>query len=331
MNFKKYDNCVNQVNSDENVCKNCGNSLNQNISNINNQENEIKKKKILNIFKVGIYICIGFALGVFTLFFKEIKEQQFNNVTNNNGNINNVIKKNNYVLKLKEDKPIKIICDEIKDAISYSNNGFFITSSGDIYRFNSNKLFSNNKNCIKTEFGNNNLLYILGSGIYDKNNNEIYIIYENEIITKDEYNQSLSEEWKELIERNPPFTETSNYDLASINCEDDNETILIKNNIVYGLEHFFKKEDEWLEIGRIPIEEKIIYLNNSLIKTNKAYWNLTITNKEECNKYVDIKCEKKIVKNSLTEIYDEIIFATGNLLIDKDYYLYEKKECLTLK
>lgn len=293
----------------------------------NNRKNGMQKK-IPNIFKFVLYIIIGFCLGLFSCLFIEKNSQK---------KINNIILKNNYELKMKDDKPVKIVCDEIKDSISYSD-GYFITTLGDIYRFNANKLFSNNKNCIKIESGNSDLSYIFLNGIYDKDNQEIYHIYENDIFTLEEYNQLIKNEYldmyekmKELEKKNPPFMNFSNYDLATLNCGDDfGETMVIKNNIVYGLDNIFKKENEWLEIGKIPNDEKIIYANNFLIKTNKAYWEFSIINEEQCNKYVDIKCEKRIVKSSLSHIYDEIMFATGDMLIDNKYNLYEKKKCITL-
>lgn len=335
MNDRKYNDCENQVN-ENNISKNDDNFLNQNIYNNDNQINTNKSSILL---KIIIYISITIILILSLLLFKETKKTQQNSVSKNNTYINNIILNNDYVLKLKDNKPVKIICDEIKDAISYSNEEFFLTSTGDIYKFNYDKLYSNNKNCIKTEFGNNNLSYILMNRIYDKNNNNIYVIYEKEILTIEEHEQILMnkyskfyEDIKKIEEQNKDFTKTSSYDFASTNCGDNNgEALVIKDYKVYGLENIFLKEENWSEIGRIPNDEKIIYLNNFLIKTDKSYWNFSITNEKECNKYVDIKCEKKIVKSSLTNIYSEILFATGDILIDKEYNLYEKKECLSLK
>ena len=84
MDFKKCNNCGNQVNNDNNICQYCGNNLNQNISNINNQENGTKQKKITNFLKIGIYIIIGFILGMTPFLLKERIQLDKNNQENNN-------------------------------------------------------------------------------------------------------------------------------------------------------------------------------------------------------------------------------------------------------
>lgn len=84
MNYRKCNNCGNQVNNDDNICQYCGNHLYQNISNINNQENEIKQKKVPNFLKIGIYMIIGFVLGITPFLLKEIKQLNKNNQENNN-------------------------------------------------------------------------------------------------------------------------------------------------------------------------------------------------------------------------------------------------------
>ncbi len=219
-----------------------------------------------------------------------------------------------------------LVCEEIKDAISLDNN-YFLTSTGDLYKFNGQKLFSNDKNCIKTDYGNSNLAFILNSGIYNKNHELTYIINEDkEIMTPQEYKDKYN---SDLYVYNRDIIFNEDYDFIASNGWNE-EIITIKDNIIY----YYDKNNQKQKLGEIPKDEKILYLgggNVSIIKTDKAYWSLKITNEEECTKYVDRKCNVSFVKSSLTDIYDKIIFANGDLLVDNQYYAYGRGKSIDIQ
>lgn len=209
-----------------------------------------------------------------------------------------------------ETNEIGIICNEIKNAKSYSQN-YFLTTSGDLYKFNATKLFSNDKNCIKTEYGNDNLEFLFLNEIYDKNHDLVYIIQEDDILTKQEYEEKYGNTYSpnELVT-------TEDYDFITFNSE----VILVKDNVIY----WYDTNNQKKELGKIPTNEKVLYLNGALIKTDKAYWTLNIANEEECNTYADVKCEITFLRSPITQIYDKIIFASGNMIVDNQYRVFGK-------
>lgn len=209
-----------------------------------------------------------------------------------------------------------INCTEIKDAVGYVRN-YFVTASGELYKFNSSQLFPNEKNCIKTEYENISFMY--NYNFYDKNHNLVCTAWDKEegLLTPQEY-----EEKNRFPVHEPPHIK-EDYDFITESTYGD--TILIKDHLIYGyadMDTAYDKNPERIELGEIPKDEKIIYISGTLIKTDKAYYTLSTINEEECNKYVETKCEKGFVKSSLTDIYDRIIFAGEDILVDDNYHVY---------
>ena len=236
-----------------------------------------------------------------------------------NSKLEEIIEENNYGYGWGQSNSEGIVCEEIKDAVS-ATEYFFVTSDGSLYKFNGQKLFSNNKNCMKVDYGNNNISYILVNGLYDKNNNLIYSIYNDgnstEVLSVSDY--------KDIKGYNP----NDYLNLSDINDDFDfvsyggDTNIYIKDHIVFWYVRNGNSETKEKKTYEIPSDENILGLFGAVIKTDKNYYVLTVTNEEECEKYADTKCNVGFIKSSFNEIYDDIIFLSDKLLIDKDWHVY---------
>ncbi len=225
-----------------------------------------------------------------------------------NDRLKDIILENNYGYSSNKQS---FVCDEIKDATSISRT-YFVTSDGSLYEFNLSQLFSNDKNCKKVDYGNNNISYVLYNNFYDKDNNLVYTITD---INGNDYVVSI-DKYKEINGRdvyNSLEDINEEFDYASYGGD---TKIFIKDHTVFWYDNKEKKTYE------IPSNENILGLYGSVVKTDKNYYTLKNTNKEECEKYTDVKCEFNYSKSSLGEIYDDIIFASEDMLVDKDWHVY---------
>ncbi len=229
-----------------------------------------------------------------------------------------IIRENNYGYGWGPTNQEGLKCEEIKDAVSYQGD-YFVTSHGDIYLFNSSKLFSNHKNCIKTEYNSGASSFSYANIIYNKDKEPVYITdYDNEQLTF-----LTPNEYKEKTGYDYSFNKTItslNFDFISYNDSYSNEIIIVQNHKIF----YVDDNNKHFLLGTIPEDEKILYMSGALIKTDKAYYTLVQTNLEECNTYVDIKCKTGFVKSSLSEVYDNLIFVGQDILVDKDYHSYGK-------
>ena len=224
--------------------------------------------------------------------------------------------------------PDGIVCNEIKDAL-YVDNNFFISNNGKVYKLNMTKLFSNEKNCIIID-SVSNARFAYGPFIYDENYNIVakYSWKEKDILTDMEKIKAdgqlyVDSNGNEHIENALIHLEFDfDFDFISSNDCTDDETLYIKDNKIYAYKH-----SKTLYLGEIPSEEDIIYMNGTLIKTNKNFYQLVKTNEEECNKYVDVKCTYGFVKSDLSKIYNKIIYASQDYVIDDNYRVYVNGRC----
>ena len=73
-------------------------------------------------------------------------------------------------------------------------------------------------------------------------------------------------------------------------------------------------------------DEKIIKIYSSIIKTDKAFYSISSrkTNKEQCDKYADVKCEYEYFlkkEEILSKYYEEIMNISSNYFITYNYEL----------
>ena len=173
---------------------------------------------------------------------------------------------------------------------------------------------------MKVDYGNNNISYILLDGLYDENNNLIYSInYDGnsqEVLSISDYRAIKGYDPSDYLHSS---NIDDDFDLVSYGGKNN---IYIKDHTVFWYPWNSNGETKEEKTYEIPSNENILGLYGAVIKTDKNYYTLTITNEEECNKYADIKCNIGFTKSSFSEMYDDIIFLSDDILIDKDWHVY---------
>lgn len=218
-----------------------------------------------------------------------------------------------------------IKCEEIKDAVSFYRSDYFLTNDEMLYKLNVEKLFSNDKNCVQMDYDVKGAKYFYKNGLFDENDELLYVLdidYDGltvgeSVITKDQY-KYLSV-FDDLEDEDYDFVSTENYNFT---------TIFVKDREVY-----WYKEDKTGETStkkekvvllEVPDDETILGLHGAVLKTDKNYYTLQQINEEECEKYADVKCEVKMARSSLSDVYDDVLVLTEKMLIEKDYKVYGK-------
>lgn len=215
-----------------------------------------------------------------------------------------------------EEEISAINCSALNDVKLIYNDGEFLTNNGDVYKININSLFSNNTNCIKIN-DNIKITRKISDYYYDSESN-LYYENDNNLIKIND--KAILKQEKHII---------------------DDNTIISGSTLLYlkndGKIYRYNFENYQEEIIKSIDNEKILYYivysdasenfdygdYYSLIKTNKAYYTIINTNKEECEKYVDTKCEYSLLMNKkLTNIYDKIIYIDREYYITTDYKVY---------
>ncbi len=183
---------------------------------------------------------------------------------------------------------------------------------------------------LKTIVGSFESNVIISSGYFLMLDNETILEYEFDQLFPNDTNYKVLEASESIVSNY--MGKNDNYDLYISNG------LFLKDNKLY-INNKLIKESE------ISEDETVIALysgrKKQYIKTDKAYYYVDKykTNKEECEKYVDVKCiyDNRIKKdNTLTEYYNNILYITlgGNnssyldspldktLVIFKDNKLY---------
>lgn len=217
-----------------------------------------------------------------------------------------------------------IQCD-ILNNIKYIYNDYLsyyiVTNDNQFYLLSIDKLYSNNMNCKKVE--NFDFLMVKNNYIIDKQGYEYGTSYDDKTFGKISNTPTNS------------YNTLKNGDITKIETQGTSTKLFIlsKNGSIY--------EEEYNRNGIINITNKeIIKIENEKIKdfymdlntldfrikyliTDKSFLTYTeiITNEEECNKYADIKCEKKYewIKNEdISSKIDELVAVLPWILINKN-------------
>lgn len=199
---------------------------------------------------------------------------------------------------------VEVKCDEIKDIVDFSYyNNLFITKQGKLYQINFAKLFSNDKNCLEIE---STVLFkkIIRGGIISQDN-DIYR-YDNTNRTLDKFN---FEDGYLIM----PYIQNINKNLYSSIISAPNDEVgqnyfyvdKEENKIYIYKEINYPNEYDDKPILSLDSDEKIEYVVDNLIKTNKAVYTFKKVNinKDECEKYADIECiyENKFIKEKFSK------------------------------
>ena len=243
-------------------------------------------------------------------------------------------------------------CPEMEHAVnSYSN--YFITDTGDLYKYDLYRLFSNEENCKKVEWNLSNDEEKKVSSVFEmKKNGQTYLyalssktsygtseVYESYVLNnRDKTNIKNVDSVLAFSFEYPEFKDIVIYQL-------NNSKATIKNNIIYSITlhvlegNYTPKRVEQCFIGDIVFEpqgdEEIIkVLNTVIITTKRVYFYGIIDNK--CMKYADVECEWGYKENSdLSNLIAEIsfiddshvVFKNGiSYLIEPFEYVYEESK-----
>lgn len=230
------------------------------------------------------------------------------------------ISEDNSVLKqLSQDyKEYEWKCDvalnEIKEV---GNQSLFITNDGELYQYSLDKIFSNEKYCkkLETELKFNRFF----DSLVATQNNELYEVN----IIGGTINFEKLESYHSIVKTLKKYSNNffifhrayKPYGFDSMTCD----YTIVDNKIVYsiicgdGNNNILKSE-----LGKLSDDESFISSSGNIIKTSKNFYYNSILNREECDKYVDIKCNYGLVKiTDMSKIYDDVYYFNGLNLILK--------------
>lgn len=275
-------------------CENCGIKISKN------------KRKILSIIVLVLIIIGAIILRVY--------------LVNEKRNDNNQEKENtDKIIKL--DFVTTLVGLEKEDVILTDLK--YVITSDNIYTVTFKKLYSNDTNYKNLEFTKK----VLGIQLFEDLNYG-YQFLDNE---KNIYFASKPEDLQNAV-----ASDTVDYDYTLVNNE-----LYTNNNQVFFADFNGMWEDTTYENGilvennDIPSNEKVLAIyksgNKYYLKTDKAFYKFNekkvATNKEECEKYVDVLCiyeyVYEIVKEDyLTKHYKDIKYPTNGYLILQNNKVY---------
>ncbi|MBQ3475451.1 MAG: hypothetical protein IJH20_04710 [Bacilli bacterium] len=276
-----------------------------------------KNKKIkIKYFVIGFLSAV--ALGL--IIFGTIKLISNMTAKSDKSNLANEEVIDGYIYE-KNNMSEKYTCDKFDD-VWFMMNNYFVTNSGELYKFNQSKKFSEtNQNCVRELPESTIKSYVNG-----------YLVTDNGKKYRVDYNNDNKSELNEV-----DFETYNNYSIlvsddikyACIVKEDyDNRKIyfnVIKaDGILYKYTLTYDLDDDYNRLYRIENTEEIFKADNEIIKyfgtgiededkfpyivTDKSVYIPEPTNKK-CEEYDDIKCEYKYVKSKyLNNIFKDIVF-----------------------
>ena len=216
-----------------------------------------------------------------------------------------------------------IICSQISAIADYNSNySLFITNDGSLYQISFKKIFSNNTNCNKIETDEKFNRFVNG-GIISKDNK--VFSYSDGILEEVDVDNVYG--W--IL--NPFLKNVKKDDYINVNSystTNNNKFSLRKGNNIYmyvdGTEKT-KLEDE--PIFTAENNDEIIYSLDYTIKTKKKFYNFysKIINKDECEKYADVKCQLQdgfYELDSLNKIYDSVKFYKPSIIVTNNNEIY---------
>ncbi len=208
--------------------------------------------------------------------------------------------------------------NKIKDISTVGMN--FISDDGALYEFNLDKKYSTTgSHCRKV-----NIDVSFEKFIYNKiisSDKKVYL--QNGENYVDISNEERIQGW---VMGFPYDLYDYNENIIILNMDLDNSFKygIVEDNKVYEYETGSLSSDyigKGKELYTFSDGETLVGIYGSYIKTNKAYYVYGVTNKNECEKYADIKCEYGIVKDkTLSDAYDEIYYMNNYYLIMKSDY-----------
>lgn len=241
------------------------------------------------------------------------------NNTQKDINTNNSKKIDDYInVEYKTKNEIK--CDEMANAKLISKT-IFVTNDGKIFHYGSDKLYSNEQNCKQFDdepytswFGDETISEIVGLKYTELVDSKMH-----QILTNEEDNKIGIKGTYDYLLKN-----IKNWYVSSSGF------IIREDNKFYLLDGEKNKQDI---TGNILSDDVIESVNGIVIKTNNGYYVLKskISNKEECEKYDDVKCNYNYYIESsdiLNSIKDKIVIAYTDGYNPNELFIYAKNNIL---
>ena len=206
----------------------------------------------------------------------------------------------------------------------------FITNSGDLYEFSTEKRYSNEQVCKKVDTNEKFDRFDLFA-----NDRDLSLI----ISSNDKYYYYIDGEFKNYFVDDSLIHKVNNehrinYGHYEGGPESYRIYYYIDNNDIYEYKFKINMNGSFETISNeiidtIPAEEKFISLEGRILKTDKSYYKLGIKNQEECNKYEDVEPVFGLVKlEQISNDYKLIKYFNGNYIIYNDdpnnLYIYSE-------
>ena len=235
-----------------------------------------------------------------------------------------------------------IECEALSKEIEFINDKVIITKEKEAYAYNLDTKYSNGTNCAKFD----DLVEVTtidGDTVYEKTK-QVKFNVNDLTISKSSFDliqrkmEPIQDKGYYLFMSGPTKEGLSNTSYAI--KKDGNEIFsfqlsLGRRKAANGFyQSYYKIEKEAIDysapageiIKAFAFHKKEDDFLKDFILTDKSYFSKRITNLDDCQNYVDIKCEYELYKNeTLTKIINKLIYVYDNLLITKEGKVYNKK------
>lgn len=208
----------------------------------------------------------------------------------------------------------------------------FISKSGDLYLFSTDKIFSNEQTCKKVDTD----LKFDRFYLYMDDRNHSTIISSNEKFYY--YDENASQiKVHDLGDYLNSFTPEYSKKHLNSYCEDKSGDTTncvyyyIEGNNLYRALYSDKSFTELKFVSEtiidtIPEGEKFVSLDGKVIKTDKAFYKVGVKNRDEVNKYEDVEPIEGLEKiEDASDQYDYIAYFNWSFIIYKNdsHHIYE--------
>lgn len=241
---------------------------------------------------------------------------------NQTNNINNELQiKNNCSLTQPYDMYFdkEFSCPEMKN-IKQNGGTFFITNDGQLYEYSNKKYSTTETNCKKVE---TDIIFnkIVRDTLVSKNG-YFYSYYESSLkkITNEEI--EMGRAWYGIGQMEIKLYKI-NHNIFYLKYDGGDSPEIygyIDDKNVYSIIYDWNTNKTNKELIYTFEENEIIEnVTNGYIITNNGYYIYDIINKNECDKYEDIKCEYGLIKiETKSDCIENIIYISDNLLVNKE-------------
>ncbi len=236
----------------------------------------------------------------------------------------------------------ELVCDALDDVVIFRNDLKQFATKDKIYKLNVKKVYSNNQNCKEIEVIDRDsefMGYFINAYFeqgfetkesrYSKDTvQELYTPYSlySTSGTQYRFGDSSYKQWFSSLGEKIIY---SYYNKKNYNgfVSADNKIKAFQVDSVFG-SNGAEETISYIDVdSSLEEDETVLMILRDVLKTDKAFYRIKPykTNKEECDKYADIKCIYgfKLVKEEfLSKYYPYIKYADGDNIIDINNHYY---------